>query len=85
MTIADSRPDARQSRRGGFQAAFTGRVGNNFDKGSLQIDLTYPLQKLAVRDLGMYLHGQFFTGFGESLLEYDQSTTTFRLGLSLVR
>ena len=71
--------------RGGFQAAFTGRIGNDFDKGSLQIDLTYPLEKLAVRDLGMYLHGQFFTGYGESLLEYDQSNTSFRLGVSLVR
>ena len=71
--------------RGGFQAAFLARLGNDFDKGSLQVDLSYPLQRLAIRDLGMYLHGQFFTGYGESLLEYDESTTSFRLGLSLVR
>jgi phospholipase A1 len=71
--------------RGGFQAALTARLGNDFDKGALQVDLTYPLQKLAIRDLGMYLHGQFFTGYGESLIEYDESTTSFRLGLSLVR
>jgi outer membrane phospholipase A len=71
--------------RGGFQASFTGRLGNDFDKGSLQVDLTYPLRKLAVEDLGMYLHAQLFTGYGESLLEYDESDTTFRLGLSLVR
>jgi outer membrane phospholipase A len=71
--------------RGGFQAAFIGRLGNDWDKGSLQVDLTYPLQKLAVRDLGMYLHAQLFTGYGESLLEYNESDTTFRMGLSLVR
>ena len=71
--------------RGGFQAAFAVGVGNDWDKGSLQIDLTYPLQKLAIRDLGMYLDAQFFTGYGESLLDYDESTTAFRLGVSLVR
>ena len=92
----DDNPDIYQYRgygdlrlvagwRGGLQAALTGRIGNDFDKGSLQLDLTYPLRKLAVEDLGMYLHAQVFTGFGESLLEYDQSDTTFRLGLSLVR
>ncbi len=96
LTDNDDNPDIYQYRgygdlrvvagwRGGFQAAFTARLGNDFDKGALQVDLTYPLQRLAVRDLGMYLHGQFFTGYGESLLEYDQSSTTFRLGLSLVR
>ena len=96
LTDNDDNPDIYQYRgygdlrliagwRGGFQAAFTVRMGNDFDKGALQVDLTYPLQRLAIRDLGMYLHGQFFTGYGESLIEYDQSTTSFRLGVSLVR
>ena len=96
LTDNDDNPDIYRYRgygdirlvagwRGGFQAAFTGRIGNDFDKGSLQVDLTYPLERLAIRDLGMYLHGQFFTGYGESLLEYDESNTSFRLGVSLVR
>ena len=96
LTDNDDNPDIYRYRgygdlrlvagwRGGFQAAFTARLGNDFDKGSLQVDLSYPLQKLAIRDLGMYLHGQFFTGYGESLIEYDESTTSFRLGVSLVR
>jgi phospholipase A1/A2 len=71
--------------RGGFQAALVGSVGNDWDKGALQVDLTYPLQKLAIRDLGMYLDAQFFTGFGENLLGYNESRTAFRMGLSLVR
>jgi outer membrane phospholipase A len=66
--------------RGGFQAAFIGRMGNDWDKGALEVDLTYPLQKLAIRDLGMYLHAQLFTGYGESLLDYNESDTTFRMG-----
>ena len=71
--------------RGGFQTALVGRVGNSWDKGSLEVDLSYPLQKLAVRDLGMYLYGQLFTGYGETLLDYNESRTTFRVGVSLVR
>ncbi|MEA2711962.1 MAG: phospholipase [Phycisphaerales bacterium] len=96
LTEMDDNPDIYHYRgygdvrlvagwRGGLQAAFTGRVGNEWDKGSLQVDLTYPLQRLAIRDLGMYLHAQLFTGFGESLLDYNESDTTFRMGLSLVR
>ena len=72
-------------RRGGVQVAFTARIGNRWDRGSLLADFSYPLQKLSVDDLGMYLHAQLFTGFGESLLGYDESDTTFRIGLSLAR
>ena len=71
--------------RGGLQAAFIGRMGNDWDKGSLEVDLSYPLQKLAIRDLGMYLHAQLFTGYGESLLGYNENDTTLRVGVSLVR
>jgi len=71
--------------RGGFQTAVSGGFGNDWDKGWLEVDFSYPLQKLGLRDLGMYLHAQVFTGYGESLLTYNESTTTFRMGVSLVR
>jgi outer membrane phospholipase A len=71
--------------RGGFQTAVSGGFGNDWDKGWLQVDFSYPLQRFAIRDLGMYLYAQFFTGYGESLLDYNESSTTFRMGLSLVR
>ncbi|RKX33625.1 MAG: hypothetical protein DRP71_09845, partial [Verrucomicrobia bacterium] len=32
-----------------------------------------------------FLHVQYWNGYGESLLGYDQSTETVRFGLSLVR
>lgn len=72
-------------RADALQAAFIGRIGTDWDKGSLQVDVSYPLRKLVNNNIDLYLHGQVFTGFGESLLEYDESTTVFRLGLSLVR
>jgi outer membrane phospholipase A len=71
--------------RGGLQLAAMGRLGSTWDKGALQLDLTYPLRKLTRNNLDLYLDAQFFTGYGESLLEYNQSTTSFRLGVALVR
>jgi outer membrane phospholipase A len=71
--------------RNGLQLAATGRLGNDWDKGSLQLDLSYPLRPLLRNNGDVFLHGQFFTGYGESLLLYDESDTTFRVGVSLVR
>ena len=71
--------------RGGFQLAAVGRMGNDWDKGALELDLSYPLRNITGGNLDLYLYGQFFTGYGESLLRYDDSDTTFRLGVALVR
>jgi outer membrane phospholipase A len=70
---------------GGLQAAFTGRIGSGWDKGSIQMDLTYPLRKLLFGSVDFYADLQVFNGFGESLKEYDQSDTTVRIGVALVR
>ena len=54
-------------------------------RGALQLDLTYPLRALSSKNVDLYLDAQLFTGYGESLLEYDQSETNFRIGVALVR
>jgi outer membrane phospholipase A len=72
-------------QREGLQLATIGRIGSHADKGSLELDLTYPLRALFGRNIDMFLHAQFFTGYGESLLLYNDSDNTFRLGLSLIR
>ncbi len=69
----------------GLQAAFTGRIGDDWDKGSLQVDISYPLRKIIFNALDVYLHAQAYTGYGESLLRYNENDSTFRIGLSLVR
>lgn len=70
---------------GGLQLAAVARLGDDADKGSLQLDLTYPLRQRLGGNMDVYLHAQFFTGYGESLLDYNRSDNTFRLGISMVR
>ncbi|MBL9135891.1 MAG: phospholipase A [Verrucomicrobiales bacterium] len=60
------------------------RVGDDFNRGSMQIDLSYPLGEL-LPNIDVFLHGQYFNGWGESLLDYDERTWMFRIGLSLFR
>ncbi|GAB4196126.1 MAG: hypothetical protein Tsb002_29230 [Wenzhouxiangellaceae bacterium] len=54
-------------------------------RGSVQFDLSYPISRLSFSNLDFYLYGQFFTGYGENLLNYNQKDTRFRLGLGIVR
>ncbi len=71
-----------------WQLAATGRLGKKSGRGSLQLDLTYPLEKMGW-DMGRangYLHAQYFNGHGESLLDYDRKLPSqFRLGLMILR
>lgn len=76
---------ATYGRREGFQleAYFRGNPGTG--NGAMQFDLTYPLTQVTNNALSFYLHAQFFRGFGESLLDFDQRDTRFRIGLGFVR
>ena len=58
------------------------RAGDHFDKGSIQVDLSYPLWKI-VDGLTVYLYTQFFTGYGESLLFYKDRVSMFRAGFGI--
>lgn len=55
--------------------------------GTWQFDLSYPLDRIPFLEglLDMYLHAQFFSGYSDNLLEYNQREDVFRLGFSLVR
>jgi outer membrane phospholipase A len=56
------------------------------DEGSsLQLDLTYPMTRLFGKSLNFYLHAQYYSGYAETLLHYDQRQDVFRLGFSIVR
>ncbi len=69
----------------GLQALILGRMSNDFERGSVQVDVSYPLRRLLNNNVDLYLHAQLFNGFGETLLTYRNSDTSFRLGFSLVR
>ena len=59
---------------------FWGREG-----GSIQLDLTYPMSQLLGRSLNMYLQAQYFSGYAETLLHYNERHDAFRLGFAIVR
>jgi outer membrane phospholipase A len=67
-----------------FALSFLGRLGEHGDKGSMQFDLTLPLRS-RLFDFAFYFMMQYFDGYGESLLEYNQHSSTVRAGFSLVR
>ena len=71
-------------RNDGPELAITGRIGREWSKGAVQVDFTLPTSFLG-GSLATFLHVQYWNGYGESLLGYDQSTETVRFGLSLVR
>ncbi len=67
------------------QLSALGRVGDSFDRGSVQVDLTYPMWRLPVLKSSVFLHAQYFEGYGESLLFYNQRTWAVRAGFALSR
>jgi len=69
----------------GFQVSALGRLGDDGDHGSLQFDATYPMMRMLGGSFSWYLHAQYFTGYGESLLGYRERSSMFRVGISLYR
>jgi outer membrane phospholipase A len=71
--------------REGLQLSALGRLGDDWDKGSIQLDLTYPLRKVLSGNFDVYLDVQGFYGYGESLREYNQQSSALRVGIAVVR
>lgn len=69
----------------GVQVAGWLRAGDDFEHGSTQIDLTYPLHNLLSRSFSLYLQAQYFNGYGESLLYYNEHSESWRIGIALFR
>ena len=69
----------------GLQLSSIARMGDDAEKGSLQLDLSYPMSRLLSGSFSLYLHAQYFTGYGESLLYYNERSSIFRAGISLFR
>lgn len=65
----------------GLEVAAQLRVGSGFDRASLQLDATYPLGSVS----DAYLQLQYFRGYGESLLRYDEHDESLRFGIALSR
>ncbi len=71
--------------RSEWQVAATGRVGTS-GKGAVQVDFTYPLDRLFLRSFDAFVHVQVFNGWGESLRTYDQRLPwQVRIGIAVIR
>jgi len=71
-------------RNNRLSISVTGRIGQHFDKGSAQFDVSYPTEFLT-GNFATYLLAQYWTGYGESLLHYNRRSSTVRFGFSLAR
>ncbi len=71
--------------RDGLQLGMIGRVGRDGNRGSIQLDLTYPLTKIFNGNTDLSIDAQYFDGYGDTLLTYNQRTSIFRIGVALVR
>jgi outer membrane phospholipase A len=60
------------------------RAGQSFHYGAVQVDLTYPFDNIFKTFAGYFLI-QYWNGYGESLLNYNQRADTIRFVISLVR
>lgn len=69
----------------GLEVAAWLRAGQDFSRGSAQVDVTYPLHNLLSRSFSFYLQAQYFNGYGESLLYYNEHSETWRVGIGLFR
>lgn len=54
---------------------------SSLSRGSLQVDWTHPV--FADRPLGLRWYAQIFSGYGETLLDYNHRQTRLGLGLTL--
>lgn len=79
--------DAALGARDGLSLAVRGRIGDHWDRGSLELNLSYPLDRIT----GGWAHGfaylQGFSGWSETLLGYDQRVEQPRilLGIAITR
>jgi outer membrane phospholipase A len=68
----------------GLQLSALGQMGKNANRGNVQLDLTYPTMRF-FGSFSLYLDVQYFNGYGESLLGYNQRTDELRVGFALFR
>lgn len=69
----------------GFQLTGRSRLNLGSGKGSGELELSHPLGPLIGRDVNLLLFVQAFTGFGETLLDYDVRVQRLRFGIGIVR
>lgn len=72
-------------RRDGMQVSALGHVGSRMTHGSIQVDVTYPLDHLTGGLTNCYAQVQWFSGYAESLINYRQHSDRVLIGIAIVR
>lgn len=64
-------------------------IGSHFryarEGGSMELDLTYPLNRHIFKNLNLYFQAQYVNALAESLINYKDRTEALRLGFAIVR
>ncbi|BBC73453.1 phospholipase [Altererythrobacter sp. B11] len=76
---------AEIGRDEGFRLTANSRFNFSTGKGSVDAELSYPLDRIVDTPLNLYLFGQAFAGYGENLLDYNRQQTRLRFGFAIVR
>jgi outer membrane phospholipase A len=63
----------------------TSRLNIGSGRGAVDGVLSYPLTKAWTNGPQLYLIAQGFTGYGESLLDYNRRQTRARIGFGITR
>ncbi|CAB3798144.1 phospholipase A [Pararobbsia alpina] len=68
-----------------LELAATFRKGTSNGYGSVDAQLTYPMGKIFGAGFGGYLFLDVFSGYGETLIDYNSRTNAVRIGYSISR
>lgn len=74
----------RLGKANGPMLLATGRLGRDTSRSSIKLDLSWPF-RTRLLSFETYFLIQYFNGYGESLLAYDEKSEALRAGISLVR
>ncbi len=67
-----------------FKAKFRNNLGTNGNKGSAQLDWTFPLTS-DKSEQSLFGYIQLFNGYGESLIDYDKHMNKISIGIAISR
>ena len=71
-------------RKSGLDFWGTFRKGDVGNRGSVELNISYPLSRLSGGDLTGWLMAQYFNGYGESMVDYNHKLDAqFRFGLAI--
>lgn len=76
---------ASVEQKDGVKLALYARGNPMTRQGSAELFASYPIKRFGIGDIGLYVFGQAFHGYGEALSDYNRADTHARIGIALTR